>query len=181
MHTLSSCFAHLFHLLYMYILKQDQTATRTRPSDLILEVTRGDGVGADACATPRIVEFLNLEDNTAAITSAVRLDEPLFQPYPSKVVFEGYEAFGRQQKVRLLKRGGCRRAKTKSDIWLRYFPVEKGKTIIFKNVFSGTTNLECSLESQPPRPPPRRRAKIYKSPFEVPYNLDMSVQAFGFL
>lgn len=80
--------------------KQDQNATRTRPSDLILEVTRGGGgTGADACSTPRIVEFLNLEDNTAAITSAVRLDEPLFQPYPSKIVLEGYEAFGRQQKV----------------------------------------------------------------------------------
>lgn len=83
--------------------KQDQNATRTRPSELILEVTHGGGggAGADACATPRIVEFLNLEDNTAAITSAVRLDEPLFQPYPSKIVFEGYEAFGRQQKVLL--------------------------------------------------------------------------------
>lgn len=45
------------------------------------------------------MEFLNLEDNTAAVTSAVRLDEPLFQPHPSKVVFEGYEAFGQRQKV----------------------------------------------------------------------------------
>ena len=71
--------------MYAHV-KQDQNATRTRPSDLILEVTRGGGAGADACATPRIVEFLNLEDNTAAVTSAVRLDEPLFQPYPSKAV-----------------------------------------------------------------------------------------------
>ncbi len=79
---------------------QDQQDTRIRPSDLILEVTRGGGgLGADACATPRIVEFLNLEDNTAAVTSTVRLDEPLFQPHPSRVVFEGYEAFGQQQKV----------------------------------------------------------------------------------
>ena len=45
------------------------------------------------------MEFLNLEDNTAAVTSTVRLDEPLFQPHPSKVVFEGYEAFGHQQRV----------------------------------------------------------------------------------
>lgn len=45
------------------------------------------------------MEFLNLEDNTAAVTSTVRLDEPLFQPHPSKVVFEGYEAFGQQQRV----------------------------------------------------------------------------------
>lgn len=85
-------------------LKQDQQDTRVRPSDLILEVTRGGGrLGADACATPRIVEFLNLEDNTATAKSTVRLDEPLFQPYPSKVVFEGYEAFGQQQKVRVLR------------------------------------------------------------------------------
>ncbi|CAN0220300.1 unnamed protein product, partial [Hapterophycus canaliculatus] len=73
---------------------------RIRPSDLILEVTRGGGgLGLEACATPRIVEFLNLEDNTAAVTSTVRLDEPLFQPHPSRVVFEGYEAFGQRQKV----------------------------------------------------------------------------------
>lgn len=45
------------------------------------------------------MEFLNLEDNTAAVTSTVRLDEPLFQPHPSRVVFEGYEAFGQQQRV----------------------------------------------------------------------------------
>lgn len=63
----------------------------------------GAGLGSDACATPRIVEFLNLEDNTAAVTSTVRLDEPLFQPYPSKVVFEGYEPFGQQQKVRCVE------------------------------------------------------------------------------
>ena len=42
---------------------------------------------------------MNLEDNTAAVNSTVRLDEPLFQPHPSKVVFEGYEAFGQQQRV----------------------------------------------------------------------------------
>lgn len=83
-----------------FLSTQDQQGTRIRPSDLILEVTRGGGgLGADACATPRIVEFLNLEDNTAAVTSTVRLDEPLFQPHPSRVVFEGYEAFGQQQKV----------------------------------------------------------------------------------
>lgn len=65
-----------------------------------MEVTRGGGgLGADACGSPRIVEFVNLEDNTAAVSSTVRIDEPLFQPYPSKIVFERYEAFGEQQKV----------------------------------------------------------------------------------
>ncbi|CAN0000400.1 unnamed protein product, partial [Sphacelaria rigidula] len=48
---------------------------------------------------PRIVDFFNLEDNTSAVSSTVRLDEPLFQPYPSKVIFEGYDAFGQQEKV----------------------------------------------------------------------------------
>ena len=66
----------------------------------MLEVTRGGrGLGLDTHATPRIVEFLHLEDNTVAVTSTVKLDEPLFQPYPSKVVFESYEAFGQEQKV----------------------------------------------------------------------------------
>lgn len=81
---------------------QDQQDTRLRPSDLILEVTRGGGGGelaGDMCATPRIIEFLNLEDNSSVFTSSVRLDEPLFQPFPSKVIFEGYEAFGQQEKV----------------------------------------------------------------------------------
>lgn len=45
------------------------------------------------------MEFLNLEDNTSAVSSTVRIDEPLFQPYPSKVIFEGYDAFGQQEKV----------------------------------------------------------------------------------
>lgn len=45
------------------------------------------------------MELLNLEDNTSAVTSTVRLDEPLFQPYPVRVVFEAYEAFGQQEKV----------------------------------------------------------------------------------
>lgn len=82
---------------------QEKQDTRIRPSDLILDVTGGGGgsgnIGADACETPRIVDFFNLEDNTSAVSSTVRLDEPLFQPYPSKVIFEGYDAFGQQEKV----------------------------------------------------------------------------------
>ncbi|CAM9537111.1 unnamed protein product, partial [Discosporangium mesarthrocarpum] len=75
---------------------------RIRPSDLVLDVTCGSGTSSskpEPCKTPRIIEFLNLEDNTMAVKSTVGLNEPLFQPYPSRLCFEGYEPFGQHDKV----------------------------------------------------------------------------------
>ncbi|CAM9551896.1 unnamed protein product [Chrysoparadoxa australica] len=69
---------------------------QNKPSDLLLDVTVAtvNEPKGDVCETPRIVEFLSLEDNSLAVKSTVPIDEPLFQPHPSRVYFEGYEAFG---------------------------------------------------------------------------------------
>ena len=43
---------------------------------------------------PKIIEFLNIEDYSTQTRCEVAIDEPLFQPYPSEVVFSKFEAFG---------------------------------------------------------------------------------------
>ena len=43
---------------------------------------------------PKIVEFLNIEDYSTQTRCEVAIDEPLFQPYPSELVFSKFEAFG---------------------------------------------------------------------------------------
>ncbi len=43
---------------------------------------------------PEIIEFLDLADNTAATKTRVPVDEPLFQAFPSKLVFTEYEPYG---------------------------------------------------------------------------------------
>jgi hydrocephalus-inducing protein len=48
---------------------------------------------------PQIVEFMNIADYSQATTSAVDIDEPLFQPSPPEVNFEDYQPFQTYKKL----------------------------------------------------------------------------------
>ena len=66
--------------------------TKIRPSTLLSELTSAPP--SSAPAIPRIIEFFNLADTTAATTSAVDINVPLFQPFPAQLVIDEYEPFG---------------------------------------------------------------------------------------
>lgn len=50
---------------------------------------------------PKIIQFLNIGDNSTYTDSAVNVDEPLFQPEPHVIQFTNYEAL--QIKEQILK------------------------------------------------------------------------------
>ena len=61
------------------------------------KISLGRGLGDKPGAPipyPEIVELMDLADNTAAVKTSVPVDEPLFQAFPSKLVFTDYEPFG---------------------------------------------------------------------------------------
>ena len=39
---------------------------------------------------PMIIELVNILDNTSQISSTVDIDQPLFEPAPNIIIFEGY-------------------------------------------------------------------------------------------
>ena len=41
---------------------------------------------------PHIIEFLNMRDYTTQVDSIVDIGEPIFQPFPPKIIYHGYEA-----------------------------------------------------------------------------------------
>ena len=41
---------------------------------------------------PEIIEFLNIRDYTTHVESIVEIGEPIFQPFPSKIIFHRYQA-----------------------------------------------------------------------------------------
>jgi hypothetical protein len=42
---------------------------------------------------PRVTEFIDMENHTCQLKSAVDINEPLFQPYPRRVVFSDYKPY----------------------------------------------------------------------------------------
>ena len=48
---------------------------------------------------PKIVQFLNLADFSSYTSSAVPIDEPLFEPSPSIVQFNDYEPLQIKDKI----------------------------------------------------------------------------------
>jgi len=78
------------------------TEVRLKPSELIEELCNG-AKGPTKHAPPRIIEFLNLEDNTAQVNSIVDVDEPLFQPFPMNLSFEEYEPFATVEKLLFMR------------------------------------------------------------------------------
>ena len=76
-----------------------QGTLKTTPSMLIKAFNAANDPSAASAALtrplpPKIIEFLNIEDYSTQTRCDVAIDEPLFQPYPSEVVFSKFEAFG---------------------------------------------------------------------------------------
>lgn len=67
---------------------------KLKPSELmnqtLLEVVAED--------YPLIVDFINMKDNTSQVHSVVDIDEPLFQPSLSVIIFEDYAPFAIHEK-----------------------------------------------------------------------------------
>jgi hypothetical protein len=63
---------------------------QVRPSEL---TTTKQGMVEDWREVPRIVERHPLEIASFKLVSAVEPDEPLFQPFPSVLVFNGYKPY----------------------------------------------------------------------------------------
>ena len=71
--------------------------TKMRPSQVIATLTSvglGQQVPEVPPEGPKIVGFLDMENNTTQTTSAVEIDKPIFQPYPHILKFPEYEPFG---------------------------------------------------------------------------------------
>jgi hydrocephalus-inducing protein len=88
------------------LMATQEAASRYRPSALMLDVagTRSSSDSLDGlCETPRIVELMDLAENSAAVRSSVPQSEPLFQPHPCRLKFEGYEPFSQSERVLYLR------------------------------------------------------------------------------
>ena len=68
-------------------------ATKLKPSDL--EKPSLDIVADDY---PMITELVNLRDHSSQVRSTVDINQPLFQPAPKVVIFEGYAPFATHKK-----------------------------------------------------------------------------------
>ena len=80
---------------------REPTVHKQRPSNSLSALVTGTpfgstGPGGDPAVPdePKIIDFLNLEDNTSQTTSSVDVNRPLFQAYPSVLTFGEYAAFG---------------------------------------------------------------------------------------
>ena len=68
--------------------------SRTLPSDILRSLKSPANPVADGQPRqpPQIIEFLNMRDYTTQVDSIVDIGEPIFQPFPPKIIFHGYEA-----------------------------------------------------------------------------------------
>lgn len=71
---------------------------KQRPTDQLASLQLGKTTSMMAPPLPpegpKIIDFLNLEDNTTQVASSVDVNQPIFMPYPHCVKFVEYEAFG---------------------------------------------------------------------------------------
>ena len=67
---------------------------RTLPSDILRSLKPPADPVADGQPRqpPQIIEFLNMRDYTTQVDSIVDIGEPIFQAFPPKIIFHGYEA-----------------------------------------------------------------------------------------
>ncbi|GMF21897.1 unnamed protein product [Phytophthora lilii] len=67
-------------------------AQRLKPSEILTAFSAAKARAAKH-ATSRIVELINAEDHTARVSSAVPLQQPLFEPMPAEVWIDEYTPF----------------------------------------------------------------------------------------
>lgn len=52
---------------------------------------------------PKIIQFLNIGDNSNYVESHVSVDEPIFQPNPHVIQFTNYEELQTKEKILKLR------------------------------------------------------------------------------
>ena len=68
-------------------------SAKLKPSDL-----EKPSLNVSADDYPLIIEFCNLQDNSAQVHTTVEIEKPLFQPAPKIVIFEDYAPFATHEK-----------------------------------------------------------------------------------
>jgi hypothetical protein len=63
---------------------------KKNPSQLQKELTSGKSI-IEQFPKPKIIQFLNIGDNSIHTDSQVNVDEPLFSPEPHVIQFTNYE------------------------------------------------------------------------------------------
>lgn len=52
---------------------------------------------------PRIIELLDMGETSLQKSTELSVDEPMFQPYPSEIYFQKFDAFGTYEVPLLLR------------------------------------------------------------------------------
>ena len=72
------------------------------PSQLQKELTSGKSI-IEQFPKPKIIQFLNIGDNSIHTDSQVNVDEPLFAPEPHVIQFTNYEPLQTREQVLKLR------------------------------------------------------------------------------
>lgn len=72
------------------------------PSQLIKDQSSGKSI-IEQFPKPKIIQFLNIGDNSIHTDSQVHVDEPLFAPIPHVIQFTNYEPLQTKQAVLTLR------------------------------------------------------------------------------
>ena len=66
------------------------------------EQTQGKSI-VEQSPKPKIIQFLNIGDNSIHIDSQVNVDEPLFAPEPHVIQFTNYEPLQTREQILKLR------------------------------------------------------------------------------
>lgn len=75
---------------------------KKNPSQLQKELTSGKSI-IEQFPKPKIIQFLNIGDNSIHIDSQVNVDEPLFAPEPHVIQFTNYEPLQTREQILKLR------------------------------------------------------------------------------
>lgn len=70
------------------------TLSKLKPSEMLSQCI----IDVSVNEYPKIIEFLNIQDNSSQVHCAVDVDRPIFWPSPSVLVFEDYTPFAIHEK-----------------------------------------------------------------------------------
>ena len=77
-----------------------------KPSQFMFQVnmnTEQKLANMHTMSVPRKLELLDMAETTHQKVSYVNIDEPMFQPFPSEVIFQNYEPFETYEVPLLLR------------------------------------------------------------------------------